>query len=115
MKHFGRQVLGLITIAHPPRDIRIHQFKVMFVQVTEARGIALRRFDQAPLFRLSVSTRASIHCRFTAGHHSSMYINFVGGKRLRAYPQKPQATPESSYFPFFLFIFIRHLPLGTSV
>ena len=86
MKNFCRQVLSLIAIAYPPGDIRVHQFKVMLVQVTKARGIALRRFDEAPL---PFTVGAHFLCRLTAGHRSSMYINFAEGERLRVDSERP--------------------------
>src|SRR5258705_3291294 len=45
-KHFGGQVLGLMSLSDPPRDIRVHTEEVLLVQLAKTRRIALCLLDQ---------------------------------------------------------------------
>jgi len=38
-----------MTIAHAPRDVRVHAVEIFFVQVAKARRVALRGFNPQPV------------------------------------------------------------------
>src|SRR5580704_3465968 len=90
MENVAGKVLGLIAIAHPPRDEGIHAFKVLLVEPREAGGIALRGLDETAL---GCVLAAALQCGF--GSHlrrspaisrklgPSDYINRRAAKRLR--------------------------------
>ncbi len=44
-EHVGRQVFGLVTIAHTARDICVDAVEIFFVEVAEARRVALCGLD----------------------------------------------------------------------
>src|SRR5262249_10764599 len=48
----GRQILRLLPVADPPRDIRIDAIKVLLVQLGKARGVALGSLDLRPFVLL---------------------------------------------------------------
>ena len=81
--------------AHSPKDqggafeVALHVLdaldinEIVFPLAGQLRRVALRRFDQTPLFRLPALAGANSLFRFAAGHHSSIYINCARAERLR--------------------------------
>lgn len=46
VEDLGSDVLGFLPGADPPRHERVHAVEVLVVQLGEAAGVLLRRFDQ---------------------------------------------------------------------
>jgi hypothetical protein len=49
MEYLGGQVLRLVAVSHASRDECIHPLEVVFIELGEAAGISLRRFNEKPL------------------------------------------------------------------
>jgi hypothetical protein len=50
LEHFGGDVLDIRAGVDATRHERIDAFEIRLIEVGEARRIALRRFDEKPLF-----------------------------------------------------------------
>src|SRR5689334_12996982 len=67
-KDFAGQILGRRPFSNAARNIGINQFEISLVHVRKRRAIPLRRFHQAPRFRLVNFPETRSLCRFAARH-----------------------------------------------